>query len=83
MKITHFQKITLTLNIGVLAFWRVGKAVAAVLSFFELPVVVLSPDHALVRVCVLYAFWQLSTYNGTVCVLDSRACGVCACVFSL
>ena len=47
MKITHFQKITLTIIIGVLAFWRVGIVVALLDSFFELPVAALSVNRAL------------------------------------
>jgi hypothetical protein len=50
VKITHPAKNALTIIIGVLAFWRVGIRVASVLSFFELPVAALSPDHAM-RVC--------------------------------
>jgi hypothetical protein len=50
VKITHSVENALSLFIGVLAFWRVGIPVAFVLSFFELPVVALSPDHAM-RVC--------------------------------
>lgn len=47
MKITHFPKSALSLFVGFSAFWWVGKAVASVLSFFELPVSALSVNHAL------------------------------------
>lgn len=91
MKITHFRKSALSLFIGFSAFWRVGKPVASVLSFFELPVAALSVNRAL-RVfancrpvtgpCVfwIHSPWRVSVVLFLLPVGNGAtdfACGVC------
>lgn len=83
MKFTLFQKITLPINIDVLAFWRVGKGFASLALFSEIACVGFWPGSRLVRVCAFVRLLVTIGPCGTVCVLDSRACGVCACVLSL
>ncbi len=74
--LTHLLNFTLSLFIGVLAFWRVGITVAAVLSFFELPVAALSVNRA------LRVFANCWPVMGP-CVLDSLALACVCCLFLL